>query len=119
MIQIKRIYDQPDVSDGYRVLIDRLWPRGVSRSAACLDDWLKDIAPSNELRTWFNHDPDRWGGFIERYREELFAEDNVSELKRLREIASTRTLTLLFAARSDDLNNAVALQDVLTNHPTE
>jgi len=119
LIQIKRIYDQSDVDDGYRVLIDRLWPRGVSKSEACLDEWLKDIAPSNDLRVWFNHDPDRWQGFIEKYREELLVQKNAQELERLREIARTNTLTLLFAARSENLNNAVVLKDVLANSHIE
>ena len=114
LIQIKRIYDQPGSSDGYRVLVDRLWPRGVSKSAAQLDEWLKDIAPTNDLRIWFNHDPDRWACFVERYRGELLVPKHFEELARLKGIAGTSTLTLVFSARSESQNNAVVLRDVIT-----
>ena len=113
MIQTKRIYDQPDAKDGYRVLVDRLWPRGISKSAAQLDEWLKDIAPSNDLRAWFDHAPERWDGFVKRYRAELLRAEHTDTLARLRAISGLNTVTLLFAARSEDHNNAAVLKDVL------
>lgn len=96
-IQTKRIYNDSASSDGTRVLVDRLWPRGVSKDEAHLDVWLKDIAPSEELRQWYDHDPDRWEKFRERYRSEL---DRAEEpIRRLIEFADTGTLTLLYAAK--------------------
>lgn len=109
-IQTKRIYEEPDPEDGTRVLVDRLWPRGVSKEDAALDRWAKDVAPSDELRNWFDHDPERWDEFTERYRDELTDRDVVDEL---RELADDGTLTLLYAATDREHNNAVVLQDVL------
>lgn len=98
--------------DGKRILIDRLWPRGVSKSTARIDVWLKDIAPSNQLRTWFNHDPDKWTEFAKRYRRELLEKANV--LQDLRAEAGKGVITLLFAAKDEEHNNAVVLRDLLT-----
>jgi uncharacterized protein YeaO (DUF488 family) len=111
LIRIKRIYDPPSASDGKRVLIDRLWPRGMSRDEAKLDEWLKEIAPSDELRTWFGHDPARWAEFRTRYREEL--KHHVELLDRLRAEARKGTITLLFAAKDEEHNNAVVLKEIL------
>ncbi|HEY6873356.1 MAG TPA: DUF488 domain-containing protein [Geobacteraceae bacterium] len=111
MVKIKRIYDGPEPGDGRRVLVDRLWPRGVSKDAAKIDEWLKEIAPSNELRTWFDHDPARWGEFRRRYREELKTHGELME--RLRSEARKGTVTLLFAAKDAGHNNAVVLQQIL------
>ncbi|EMA54476.1 DUF488 domain-containing protein [Halococcus thailandensis] len=109
-IQTKRIYEEPDPEDGTRVLVDRLWPRGVSKEDAALDRWAKDAAPSDELRNWFDHDPERWDEFKERYRDELSDRDVVDEL---RELADGGTVTLLYAATDREHNNAVVLRDVL------
>jgi uncharacterized protein YeaO (DUF488 family) len=111
-IQLKRIYDPPAQSDGFRVLVDRVWPRGISKEAAAIDLWMKAIAPSTELRKWFNHDPRRWEGFRKRYRTEL--QLHASELDELRRHAAKRRLTLLFGAKDTEHNQAVVLKDVLT-----
>ena len=109
-IQLKRVYDAVEASDGYRVLVDRLWPRGLSREAAQLDDWLKEIAPSTELRTWFRHEPSRWSTFKQRYFTELDAQHDA--LAPLRD--HDGTVTLLFAAKDTERNNAVALLEYLS-----
>ena len=111
MITIKRIYDQPDPQDGRRGLVDRLWPRGLAKEKARVDDWLKEIAPSEELRKWFGHDPGKWEEFRRRYREELRAHGEL--LEQLRERAKKGRVTLLFAARDAEHNNAVVLQELL------
>jgi uncharacterized protein YeaO (DUF488 family) len=113
VIRIKRIYAQPEPIDGYRVLLDRLWPRGIKKEDARLDEWLKVIAPSNDLRKWFNHDPARWETFVEQYRSELEAPASSGELERLRVFAEGGTLTLLYAARSEIENNAVVIRNLL------
>ena len=112
MVKIKRIYDLPAPGDGRRVLIDRLWPRGLSRDEARIDEWLKEIAPSDELRKWFGHEPDRWEEFRRRYREELKAHNEL--LERLRGEARKGTVTLLFAAKDVEHNNAVVLKELIT-----
>ena len=110
-IQIKRIYDPPQASDGFRVLVDRLWPRGISKERAALDLWMKDIAPSDELRRWFGHDQARWKEFQTRYRAEL--KDHQSDLAELRAKTRKGTVTLLFGARDQDHNEAVVLAKIL------
>ena len=111
-IRLKRAYDKPAPADGVRVLVDRLWPRGLKRDGARIDHWLKDVAPSTALRQWFNHDPARWDGFSERYRLELHRNpDALAELKELAREA--KTLTLLFAAKDAEHNNAVVLKALL------
>jgi len=109
-IRIKRVYDPPARDDGVRVLVDRLWPRGISKAAARVDAWLKALAPSAALRTWFGHDPARWTEFRRRYHRELAATDARQELLAL---ADHQPLTLLFAAKDPDHNNAAALRDYL------
>ncbi|HEY6006790.1 MAG TPA: DUF488 domain-containing protein [Geobacteraceae bacterium] len=111
MLRAKRIYEPPAPEDGRRVLVDRLWPRGVSKDAARVDEWLKEIAPSDDLRTWFGHDPAKWEEFRVRYREELRSHAEV--LERLRREAKQETVTLLFAAKDEAHNNAVVLKEVL------
>lgn len=111
MIQCKRAYDDPAPDDGCRVLVDRLWPRGVSKEDAELDHWLKEIAPSEELRTWFEHDPEKWEEFCQRYRRELEEKDDVVAF--LREKAEDGPLTLVYAAKDREHNNAVALKRYL------
>src|SRR5215469_13001008 len=117
MLKIKRIYDSPEKEDGYRVLVDRLWPRGVSKERAHLDVWLKEIAPSDALRKWFHHDSGRWKEFVSKYRQELKGKkDLVQQLKGLaREHGS---LTLLYSAHDPVHNQAVVLQRILKGSRT-
>jgi uncharacterized protein YeaO (DUF488 family) len=110
-VRIKRVYDPAAPSDGYRVLIDRLWPRGVRRDAARLDEWARDLAPSGELRQWFGHDPERFTEFRRRYTAELAAQD--SALRELRRRARNGTLTLVYGARDMEHNDAVVLAEIL------
>ena len=110
-VEIKRVYEPALESDGYRVLIDRLWPRGVSREQAKLDEWLKELAPSHELRKWFGHDPARFDEFRRRYVEEL--RDQGELLTALRRRARQGSLTLVYSARDAEHNDAVVLAEVL------
>lgn len=110
-IRLSRAYDPPGPDDGTRVLADRLWPRGVTKAALAIDRWPREIAPSDELRRWLHADPARWPDFGRRYRAEL--ESHAGELTALRSIARQGTLTLVFAAKDIDHNNAVVLRDVL------
>jgi uncharacterized protein YeaO (DUF488 family) len=114
-IQIKRIYEEPKRSDGFRVLVDRLWPRGVSKERAALDLWMKTVAPSTALRQWFGHDPKRWKEFVKRYRLEL--REHTSELAELRSRARKGPLTLLFGARDSEHNEAIVLKEALEQRP--
>jgi uncharacterized protein YeaO (DUF488 family) len=111
MIRIKRIYELPADGDGLRVLVDRIWPRGMKREAAKVDLWLKEIAPSSALRKWFGHDPAKWGKFCERYYKEL--ESKQHELNVLRSHSEGSVVTLLFSARDAEHNNAIALKAYL------
>ncbi len=108
MIHIKRIYEESSEDDGLRILVDRLWPRGISKARAEIGRWEKDLAPSNELRHWFGHDPAKWEEFQERYRAELV--DKGEELARIQQEASEGVVTLLYAAKDEEHNNAVALK---------
>ncbi|HWK99423.1 MAG TPA: DUF488 domain-containing protein [Parapedobacter sp.] len=110
-IKLKRVYETPSREDGYRVLVDRLWPRGQRKDAAQLDEWNKDIAPSSELRKWFDHQPARFDAFATKYREELA--EKKADLDRLRDIAKTKLVTLLYAAKDERHNQAVVLKQVL------
>lgn len=111
MIQIKRTYEKPARSDGRRVLVERLWPRGIKKTAMPLDAWMKEVAPSTELRKWFGHQVERWPEFQRRYRAELAEHpDAVAELARA---AKRGTLTLLYSARDTEHNGAVVLRDYL------
>ena len=113
-IRIKRVYEPPAPADGFRVLVDRLWPRGLTKEAAKLDLWLKEIAPSHELRKWFHQAPGRWEEFKTRYRAELKTPAQAGALATLRQIAQERrTLTLLFGAREEVENHAAVLHDLL------
>lgn len=112
-VRIKRVYDPPEPSDGYRVLVDRLWPRGVRKDKARVDEWLREIAPSGALRSWFAHDPDKWEEFRARYRSELEETGKREELEKLRTRAKGGTVTLLFGARDRERNNAAALKGFL------
>jgi len=111
-ILLKRVYEAPGKRDGHRVLVDRLWPRGLSKKSAAIDLWLKDIAPSAPLRKWFAHDPQRWPQFRKRYFSELAK--NPAPVKQLRSLARQGTVTLVFGAREEKYNNAVALKQYLT-----
>jgi uncharacterized protein YeaO (DUF488 family) len=110
-VRLKRAYEAPEKADGARILVDRLWPRGVSKEEAKLDEWIKEIAPSTELRTWFGHDPRRWDEFRERYREELA--DHSETLKDLRRRAREGPITLVYSARDEIHNDAVVLRNVI------
>ena len=110
-IRLKRIYAAPAREDGVRILVDRLWPRGVRKAAAALDEWAKEVAPSDALRKWYAHDPTRWNEFRRRYREELDAHGGAIE--RLRERARDGAITLLYAARDEAHCHALVLRDVL------
>ncbi|WP_410473384.1 DUF488 domain-containing protein [Guyparkeria sp. TX1] len=105
-LQTKRVFDPPERDDGYRVLVDRLWPRGVKKQDLDHDEWLKNVAPSGALRRWFGHDPDRFEAFTERYRQEL---EGNEEVERLAEIAAERPVTLLYAAKDREHNHARVL----------
>lgn len=113
--QLKRVYEPAEPADGFRVLVDRLWPRGVSREQAALDLWLKEIAPSAELRTWWNHDPERLDGFTARYRAELARNPAVAELTAV--LAEHPVVTLLYGAKDPELNQAAVLRDYLAELP--
>ena|SRR6185437_6205140 len=110
-IQIKRVYEPPAKTDGFRVLVDRVWPRGLSKSDASVDLWMKDVAPSTELRKWFNHEPARWKVFQDKYRAEL--RQRSPELVELKTHAAKRRLTLIYSARDTEHNQALVLQEVL------
>jgi uncharacterized protein YeaO (DUF488 family) len=112
MIKIKRVYEKPAKEDGWRVLVDRLWPRGMKKEAAHLDVWMKDVAPSDALRKWFGHEPERWSEFQKRYRSELAKKKELlADLKKMSK--EHGTLTLLFGARDEEHNEAIVLADVL------
>jgi len=110
-LRLKRAYDPAEPGDGVRILVDRLWPRGVSKAKAALDDWMKEIAPSAELRKWFGHDPARWTEFQRRYRAEL--REQSEALAVIRDLARTRVVTLVYSAHDEQHNDAVVLQAVL------
>jgi uncharacterized protein YeaO (DUF488 family) len=111
IINLKRAYEPPAASDGQRILVDRLWPRGVRKADLQIEDWLKDIAPSAELRRWFGHDPERWGEFQRRYRREL--RQLPAGLSELRRRVRNGPITLVYAARDEAHNDAVVLRNVL------
>jgi uncharacterized protein YeaO (DUF488 family) len=111
MIQLKRAYDRPSTADGVRILVERLWPRGLSKARADLDLWLKDVAPSTELRQWFGHDRARWAEFQKRYRKEL--RGKTEALRLLRQKSGQGAVTLIYAARDEKHNGALVLRDFL------
>lgn len=114
-IRLKRAYEPAAPGDGARVLVERLWPRGLTKAAAALDAWDRDIAPSPALRKWYGHDPARWDEFRTRYRAELRAHEQ--EVQHLRELSRSRPLTLVFATRDPDLSSAAVLREVLLAAP--
>jgi uncharacterized protein YeaO (DUF488 family) len=114
MIKLKRPYEKPSRDDGLRILVERLWPRGLTKERAAVDLWLKDVAPSPELRKWFGHDPARWQRFQERYRQEL--REKKDALKLLRQKVKEGPVTLLYAARDEEHNGALVLKSLLQGH---
>jgi uncharacterized protein YeaO (DUF488 family) len=111
MIKLKRAYEKPARDDGERILVERLWPRGLTKPQAKVDLWLKDVAPSTELRKWFGHDPDRWDEFRRRYQKELRSKEDLIEL--LKRKAKAGTITLIYAARDEEHNGALVLKQFL------
>jgi uncharacterized protein YeaO (DUF488 family) len=116
-IQTKRVYEEADADDGFRVLVDRVWPRGLKKEQVAADLWLKDIAPSTDLRKWFGHDPAKWDEFRERYFSEL--DDEQEAVAQLLDKAAEGRLTLLYSARDAEHNQAVALREYLLAHGRE
>ena len=110
-LQIKRVYAPVEKNDGFRVLVDRLWPRGMKKETAAIDLWLKEVAPSTSLRKWFGHETAKWSDFQKRYRQEL--QDNTKAVDTLRQLLSKETVTLLYGAKDEQHNQAVVLQDFL------
>ncbi len=112
-VQVRRAYDDPASEDGMRILVDRLWPRGVSKEALVLDRWAKEVAPSTELRKWYGHEPERFEEFRRRYASELEEEPRAEEVRALRRIASDQQITLITATRDVDRSGAAVLAEVL------
>ena len=112
-VRVKRIYDPPEPGDGRRVLVDRVWPRGMSKDKAHLDEWCKDVAPSTELRRWYGHDPQKFEEFARRYRAELRQPAQAAAVEHLREVAQMRPVILLTATKRVDISQAAVLADVL------
>jgi uncharacterized protein YeaO (DUF488 family) len=110
-LKIKRVYEHPDAQDGTRILVDRLWPRGLTKAKASVDVWMKDVAPSTTLRKWFAHDPDKWAEFKTRYRAELRA--NKEQVARLKTEMGKKRVTLVYGAKDEEHNEALVLQEFL------
>lgn len=110
-IKLKRIYEDPSKQDGYRLLVDRVWPRGIAKEKARLDEWNKEIAPTTQLRKWFGHVPERFKAFSEKYREEL--KDKEETLKKIKEIAEKQQVCLLYGAKDKEHNQAVVLKSII------
>ena len=111
-LKIKRVYEKPDARDGFRILVDRLWPRGMTKEKAAVDLWLKEVAPSTELRKWFYHDPEKWKEFQKKYREEL--KNNPEAVSSLKGQAKKGTVTLLYGAKDQIHNEALVLKDFVS-----
>ncbi|SDW64447.1 Uncharacterized conserved protein YeaO, DUF488 family [Marinococcus luteus] len=121
-IQLKRIYQAPEQDDGYRILIDGVWPRGIAKDKAKVDEWSRDVAPSKELRQWFSHDPDKFGEFKEKYRQEL--QQNNEQAEALDQLKKTvrehqKQVTLVFAAKEETYNHARVLKEILDRQPKD
>jgi len=114
-VRVRRVYEDPDRDDGVRVLVDRIWPRGMTKARAALDEWCKDVAPSHELRTWYGHQPDRFEEFARRYRLELEDPPRAAALAHLRDLARDRPVTLLTATREPAISEAAVLASLLTS----
>ena len=113
MVRIKRVYAAAAPEDGFRILVDRLWPRGLKKEEAAIDEWMKEVAPSDALRTWFSHDPAKWQEFKKRYSEEL--SDKAAPVERLRKKIKVEPVTLLYSAKDEEHNNALILREFLEN----
>ena len=113
IISVKRVYQPASTSDGVRILVDRLWPRGLTKEQAAIKFWLRDIAPSNELRQWFHANPDAWSTFRRRYMKELVNSKASAAVEKLYQLADTKKVTLVYASRDEDHNNATVLKDLL------
>ena len=111
-IKIKRVYEKPDKTDGFRILVDRLWPRGLTKEKAAADLWLKDIAPSTELRKWFNHEPEKWKEFIKKYLVEL--KENKEPVSLLKECVKKGPVTLIYGARDQEHNEALIIKNFIS-----
>jgi uncharacterized protein YeaO (DUF488 family) len=118
MVQLKRVYEKPSRKDGFRILVDRLWPRGLTKERAAVQLWLKDVAPSTELRKWFGHDPAKWEQFQVRYRKELGERKDAVDLLKQKAKEHT-TVTLVYGARDEERNEAVVLKRILEGYRTE
>jgi uncharacterized protein YeaO (DUF488 family) len=112
-VRVRRVYDEPEDNDGVRVLVDRIWPRGMTKAKAALDEWCKDVAPSTELRKWYSHDPAKFEEFTRRYGAELEHVERAQALQHLRELAADRRLTLLTASKDVDISEATVLAAIL------
>ena len=113
-VQIKRVYEPFEPSEGYRILIDRLWPRGIKKEDAHIDKWMKDIAPSHQLRKWFNHEPEKWKVFCDRYLTEISKAEVLKEL--IADMSKHKTIILVYASKEERFNNAVFLRELLLRH---
>src|ERR1700733_600357 len=113
-VSVKRVYEPFSVEDGYRILIDRLWPRGIKKEGANIDVWLKEIAPSTALRKWFNHEPEKWEEFRRKYHEELNTSEAFNELTSY--LLKHKTITLLYASKEEKINHAIVLQQFINDH---
>ncbi|MAL17484.1 MAG: hypothetical protein CL670_15160 [Balneola sp.] len=110
-VKTKRVYEEASSEDGYRILTERLWPRGVSKERAKLDQWMKGVAPSHDLRKWFNHDPDKWDEFKDRYRKELYGSEDIQKLIKLAE--QKETITFIYASKDEEYNSTVVLKEFI------
>lgn len=113
MIRTKRVYREPSLKDGVRILVDRVWPRGISKERAHVVDWRKDLAPTTSLRKWFGHEPARWIEFRRRYRTELTRSGMMDELRKLARLSRKRMITLVFSAADEEHNQAVVLKELI------
>jgi uncharacterized protein YeaO (DUF488 family) len=111
MIMLKRVYEEFSEDDGVRILVERLWPRGISKEKARIDVWMRDIAPSTELRKWFNHEDSKWEEFTQRYRDELIANNELVSLRKI--ISRNRNVTLIYSAKNKEHNSAIVLYGIL------
>ncbi len=116
VLKVKRVYDPPSKEDGYRILVDRVWPRGFTKEKARVDEWRRDLGPSDALRKWFGHDPEKWDEFRRRYREELKKTERWADLLAIAQRAKKETVTLVFSAKDEAHNQAVALKEMALGH---
>ncbi len=113
MLKVRRVYESKEPGDGIRILVDRLWPRGLRSEQAAVDEWMKEVAPSDELRKWFAHDPEKWAEFKRRYTQDLAAPEKAALLKRIAKLAAGGNVTLVYAAKDIEHNNARVLEELI------